>query len=199
MHKIWLIIKREYLVRVRKKSFIVMTILGPLLMVSLLVLPAYLASESQEERIIAISEEDKEFNTKLEDAEFLHFTTIPSSEVNKLKNDFSESPYYALLDIDNENFTLYASQQISLSVSSKIENQIEQILEHKKLKQAGIRTTVYWMPIHEFTAYNKHVKKSNIKTTSKIYDEILSLPLFPNISKRHQDAVINCIKSLKNN
>ncbi len=73
MHKIWLIIKREYLVRVRKKSFIVMTILGPLLMVSLLVLPAYLASESQEERIIAISEEDKEFNTKLEDTEFFTF------------------------------------------------------------------------------------------------------------------------------
>jgi perosamine synthetase len=65
----------------------------------------------------------------------------------------------------------------------------------KKLKQAGIRTTVYWMPIHKFTAYNRYVKKSNIKTTSKIYDEILSLPLFPNISKRHQDAVINCIKS----
>jgi len=69
----------------------------------------------------------------------------------------------------------------------------------KKLKRAGIRTTVYWMPIHEFTAYNKYVKKSNVATTSKIYDEILSLPLFPNISKRHQDAVINCIKSLKNN
>ena len=69
----------------------------------------------------------------------------------------------------------------------------------KKLKQAGIRTTVYWMPIHEFTAYSKYVKKSNIKTTSKIYDEILSLPLFPNISKEHQDAVINCIKSLNNN
>ena len=65
----------------------------------------------------------------------------------------------------------------------------------KKLKQAGIRTTVYWMPIHEFTAYNKYVKKSNIKTTSKIYDEILSLPLFPNISKIHQNAVVNCIKS----
>jgi len=69
----------------------------------------------------------------------------------------------------------------------------------KKLKQAGIRTTVYWMPIHKFTAYRKYVKKSNVVTTSKIYDEILSLPLFPNISKRHQDAVINCIKSLKNN
>ena len=65
----------------------------------------------------------------------------------------------------------------------------------KKLKQAGIRTTVYWMPVHKFTAYNKYVKKSNITNTSKIYDEILSLPLFPNISKRHQDAVVNCVKS----
>jgi len=138
MHKIWLIIKREYLVRVRKKSFIVMTILGPLLMVSLLVLPAYLANESQEERIIAISEDEKEFNNKLEDTEYLHFTTIPNSEANELKNDFLESPYYALLDIDNENFTLYANQQISLTVSSAIESQIEQILEYNKLKQAGI-------------------------------------------------------------
>ncbi|MDC0204526.1 ABC transporter permease [Flavobacteriales bacterium] len=138
MHKIWLIIKREYLVRVRKKSFIIMTILGPLLMVALLVLPAYLASESQEERIIAISEEEKEFNSKLEDTEYLHFTTIPTSEADKLKNDFTESPYYALLDIDNENFILYSNQQISLTVSSAIENQIEQILEYNKLKQAGI-------------------------------------------------------------
>ncbi len=65
----------------------------------------------------------------------------------------------------------------------------------KKLKQAGIRTTVYWMPIHEYTAYSKHVKQSNIRITSKIYDEILSLPLFPNISKKHQNAVISCMKS----
>lgn len=138
MNKIWLIIKREYLVRVRKKSFIVMTVLGPLLLVSLLILPSYLASESQEERIIAISDEDRELSNKLEDTEYLHFTTIPSSESIELKNDFSESPYYALLDIDNDNFTLYSSQQISLSVSSAIERQIEQILEHNKLKQSGV-------------------------------------------------------------
>ena len=48
MHKIWLIIQREYLVRVRKKSFIVMTIIGPILMVALMLLPAYLAMESKE-------------------------------------------------------------------------------------------------------------------------------------------------------
>ena len=68
----------------------------------------------------------------------------------------------------------------------------------KKLKDNGIRTTVYWMPIHKYTAYRKFVKTYNILNTTKIYDEILALPLFPNISKKHQDAVIKVIKSVKN-
>ena len=68
----------------------------------------------------------------------------------------------------------------------------------KKLKDNGIRTTVYWMPIHKYAAYRKFVKTSNILNTTKIYDEILALPLFPNISKKHQDAVIKVIKSVKN-
>ena len=67
----------------------------------------------------------------------------------------------------------------------------------KKLKDNGIRTTVYWMPIHKYSAYNKFSKLSNIKNTTKIYNEILALPLFPNISKRHQDRVISTIKSFQ--
>jgi dTDP-4-amino-4,6-dideoxygalactose transaminase len=67
---------------------------------------------------------------------------------------------------------------------------------YKKLKDNGIRTTVYWMPIHEYAAYSKFAKKSNIVNTTKTYDEILALPLFPNISKKHQDAVIKVIKSV---
>jgi ABC-2 type transport system permease protein len=37
MLKIWLIIQREFLVRVKKKSFIVMTILGPILIAALMI------------------------------------------------------------------------------------------------------------------------------------------------------------------
>jgi len=138
MRKIWLIIKREYLVRVRKKSFIVMTIVGPLLMASLIILSNYLANESQEIRAIAIEEDGFKFSNQLEDTEFLHFSKIPSEEALLLKTNFEESPYYALLNIEKENFTLYSNQQISLSVSNSIENQLEQIIEHQKLKAAGI-------------------------------------------------------------
>jgi len=68
----------------------------------------------------------------------------------------------------------------------------------KKLKDSGIRTTVYWLPIHGYSAYQKYIKKSNVKNTTKIYNEILSLPLFPNISKKHQDSVVEVIKNFKN-
>jgi ABC-2 type transport system permease protein len=143
MDKIWLIIKREYLVRVRKKAFMVMTIVGPMLIAALMIVPTYLANESQEIRQVAIEEESLFFSKQLKDTDFLHFSNIPKEESNLLKKDFSESPYYALLQInDNKEFTLYSNQQISLSVSTSIENQLEKIIEHQKLEQAGIDLTV---------------------------------------------------------
>ena len=142
MRKIWLIIKREYLVRVRKKAFIVMTIVGPLLMAALMIVPTYLANETQELRTIAIAEDNFEFTNQIEDTDFLHFSKIPTEEAILLRNDFSESNYYALLYIEGDNFTLYSNQQISLSVSKAIENQLEQIIEHQKLKAAGIDLTI---------------------------------------------------------
>jgi ABC-2 type transport system permease protein len=142
MRKIWLIIQREYLVRVRKKSFIIMTLVAPLLMVALMIVPTYLAEESQELRSIAIEENGFEFTNQLENTEFLHFTKIPTKEAKLLKENFAESPYYALLYIEEDNFTLYSNQQISLSVSNGIENQLEKIIEHQKLKAAGIDLTI---------------------------------------------------------
>ena len=142
MRKILLIIKREYIVRVRKKAFIIMTIVGPLLLAALMIVPTYLANKSQELRTIAIEEDGFEFTNQIEDTDFLYFSKIPTEEAILLKNDFSESNYYALLHIEENNFILYSNQQISLSVSKAVENQLEQIIEHQKLKAAGIDLTI---------------------------------------------------------
>ena len=139
MNKIWLIIKREYLVRVRKRSFIIMTILGPLLIAGIIILPTYLAMQGLDERTIALHEKGDFFASELSDSESLHFVKIPEQEVRIIKEDFSASPYYALLDIkDAENFTLYSNQQVSLSVKSEIENKLADIIQKQKLKLAGI-------------------------------------------------------------
>ena len=100
-------------------------------------------------------------------------------------------PGIILPDMVNDNTHSYHLYTIRVTKPFKLSrNQL-----YKKLKDNGIRTTVYWMPIHEYAAYRKFTKKSSIVNTAKMYDEILALPLFPNISKKHQDAVIKVIKS----
>ena len=100
-------------------------------------------------------------------------------------------PGIILPDMVNDKTHSYHLYTIRVTTPYKLSrNQL-----FKKLKNNGIRTTVYWMPIHEYTAYQKFAKKSNIVNTTKIYDEILALPLFPNISKNHLDNVIKIIKS----
>ncbi len=138
MNKIWLIIKREYLVRVRKKSFLVMTILGPLLLASIMIIPTYLANQNQEKRIIAISYENSDITNQLINSEFINFSFVPKSEAENLKNIFFDSKFYALLENKNDTFFLTSNQQISINVKSEIESQLAQILEHHKLKEAGI-------------------------------------------------------------
>ena len=46
MNKIWLILSREYLVRVRKKSFIIMTFIGPILFGGITIVPIWLSKEA---------------------------------------------------------------------------------------------------------------------------------------------------------
>lgn len=158
MNKIWLIIKREYLVRVRKKSFLVMTILGPLLLASIMIIPTYLANQNQEKRIIAISYENSDITNQLIDSEFINFSFIPKLEAENLKNNFFDSKFYALLENKNDTFFLTSNQQISINVKSEIESQLAQILEQHKLKEAGIDLKVL----------------ENAKTTIKLSTKIIN-------------------------
>lgn len=135
MRKIWLVIKREYLVRVRKKSFIIMTFLGPILLASILILPIYLANNSQDIRNIAVANQ-KDFNLK--DNELLNFVTIPQHEVDNIKTNFKDSPYYALLIIQDDTYSLYSNQQVTLNVINEIKRQIEYTLKFNNLKKLGI-------------------------------------------------------------
>ena len=100
---------------------------------------------------------------------------------SKLKN----IPGLVLPDMVNDKTHSYHLYTIRVTKLFKLSrNQL-----FRKLKQSGIRTTVYWMPIHKYSAFRKFAHSSNVKNTSKVYNEILALPLFPNISKKHQNIV----------
>ena len=125
MDKIWLIIKREYLVRIRKKSFIVMTLLGPLLMLLVMFLPIYLTNQTQTERTIAISEQDFDLFDKLENTDYIKFVVTPASIFSELKLNFDDELYYALLEKKGNEIILSSNKQVSLSVSNEIKSQLE--------------------------------------------------------------------------
>ena len=120
-------------------------------------------------------------------------------KINELRKKASLYYYKNLLNIpgiilpDMVNDKSHSYHLYTIRVKSPYKLSRNQLF--KKLKDNGIRTTVYWMPVHKYTAYQQFAKKSNVTNTTKIYDEILALPLFPNISKIHQNNVIRVIKS----
>ena len=86
MSKIGLIIKREYITRVRKRSFIVMSILGPILFASLMVVPALIAmSEDQEVKRIAVVDSSHLFMNVIPETEYLKFDYLENARLNDIK------------------------------------------------------------------------------------------------------------------
>lgn len=63
----------------------------------------------------------------------------------------------------------------------------------QKLLKNGIRTSVHYKPLHEFSLIKKNSKKSELKNSKSLYKQILSLPMYPGITKQEQDLVIKNI------
>ena len=68
----------------------------------------------------------------------------------------------------------------------------------KELKKVGIQVSLHYKPLHRFSAYKNLTKTyGRLDNSEQIYKESLSLPLYPSISKKQQDLVINNIKNYK--
>jgi len=68
----------------------------------------------------------------------------------------------------------------------------------QKLLKIGIRTSVHYKPLHMFTIFKKMARViDSLSNSVHVYSQILSLPLYPSISKKQQDLVINNIKKYK--
>ena len=71
-------------------------------------------------------------------------------------------------------------------------------MQFQKLLKEGIRTSVHYQPLHRFTIFKKMSKAGDQLSNSKdAYSQILSLPIYPSISKKQQDLVISCIEKYK--
>jgi ABC-2 type transport system permease protein len=144
MKKILLIIQREYLTRVRKKSFLIMTVLGPVLFAAFMVIPAWFATmEDTEVRTIAVVDSTGIFYEILPETEYIKFEYIKGASLKELQNNFENSGYSAILFIPynilaSNTSILYSSKQPSLSVTMHIKNAIDKEIEGQKLRANNI-------------------------------------------------------------
>ncbi len=155
MHKILLIIRREYLTRVKKRSFIIMTILGPVLIGALYGVMIYLAVNSgigEKVKTIAVHDEQGFFKDKLQndDKNIFIFT---NENIDTLKSQVLYKKYDALIIIPKTDSITYikdidfvAEQQPGVAIINKLEEKFEEIITNIKMKtmnltQAQIKAT----------------------------------------------------------
>ena len=141
MNKSILILKREYLTRVKKKSFIIMTLLVPVFMAALTILPTYLAMmDDKEERTIAVYDPTSLILDQLESNEYTKFHYIPKQEYQELSQNFNPEKYYALLYVPDNILTtnraeMISDKQVTFDIKNLVTNRIENIIETEKRKK----------------------------------------------------------------
>ena len=145
MNKLFLIIKREYLSRVRKKSFIIMTLLTPLFMIGIFVVPTLLAYNNEEQSSVVIIDDNNfselEFvstkSIKYIELEESHFEQNKSSLIDAFDFVLHIPKVDSLPQIEN-SIEVYSENQMSLSIKLNIENEIDKQLTNIYLVKNGI-------------------------------------------------------------
>lgn len=143
MRKILLIVRREYLTRIRKKSFIIMTILGPLLFAAFLIVPIWLATLEGNEKVIEILDESGVFEGKFVEVENIKFEYI-NSTLAEAKNKVPQNEKYGLLYIpasaleDPSKITFFSEGNPSFDIVTTLERTVKHEIEAIKLDRSGI-------------------------------------------------------------
>jgi ABC-2 type transport system permease protein len=145
MNKVQLIITREYLSRVRKKSFIIMTIVGPLLMGGIFASVFLLNRADTEIKKIVIVDDSHLFEGKFKSNESVEFT-YSSANVNALRKSSKDSSYFGVLHIPpatnlaslEKAVILYSESTPGIDLLSRIKFTLEKEINTSKYVDAGI-------------------------------------------------------------
>ena len=140
MSKTSLIVEREYLSRVRKKSFIIMTFIGPLLMAGLMVVPAWLSIKNMDIQIVQVIDETHAFKNEIPNTKTLKFE-FNDRDIVEAKEEFYNEEYTAILYIPSNGYVapnamrLFYKKQPSANTLSYLNQRLSDIFESDKLRK----------------------------------------------------------------
>jgi ABC-2 type transport system permease protein len=173
MKKIRLIIQREYLTRVKKRSFVVMTFLGPLLMASVWIVPLLLATRTEGTKIIEVLDETGLFYEQFKETNDTKFIYI-TEDLQTAKANLAKSEDFAILYIPKSSYStpkafyLYSYKKPGLSLKMYLQESANKILENKKLED------VYGIDESTLASVKSNINLvvEDIETNKKSYTEI---------------------------
>ena len=161
MNKIWLILKREYLTRVRNKTFLLSTFLLPVVMLLFIFGSAFFAMSSKEKlKKIAVINDPGIFRANLKgDSISLIFDFTGNVD----STNFSAKGYDAVLNLNNDSatrkFTIHSKKQLGIDAQGLIESRLDRAFEINQLQKKGIRKetldSISKQSTGAFTIYNR--------------------------------------------
>ena len=170
MNKSLLILKREYLTRVRKRSFLVITLLVPFFMAGLIVIPAWLSMKTDtQERKIAVYDESGMFLGELGQEGYTKYEFIPEEKYKSLKENFKNSGYYAMLYIPGDIYStnsaqLISDKQVPFELNDQIQSKLSRLIEADKRQKVVEETKVPDLE-EKLAATQTQVHLNNLKIT----------------------------------
>ena len=142
MSKLGLIIKREYLTRVKKKSFLIMTFSTPLLLIGIIAIPVIIQTSNKgEHKYFAIVDESlkmKEAFVSNEIIDYLYFGGNIDTAINLNKSGNYTGVVFIPSDYMNDSVTIISDNPISLIAKSKIKQSIDEYVRQQNLKKLNI-------------------------------------------------------------
>ncbi len=140
--KISVIIAREFAIRVKKKSFILTTLLTPLLFAALMVVPSLIAvySGNEEGQQVAVVDGSGIVMPYMQSDNEFEFVAVEGQGMDELKKDFDNLGYFAIVGISpldsakNVSVVTYSKKQMNMDLKGRITRNVEEAVEEYKLK-----------------------------------------------------------------
>ena len=142
-----LVTEREYLNKVKNKSFILATFLTPLIITGFIMFLGYLTSVNNDAvKVISVVDKTGYFTNSLDSSDDLKFEFINDFDleeaklVSKTKADYGllYIPYYSDLDLIADSTMFISEDAPSITIISRIEGKLEKVLTNKNFENAGL-------------------------------------------------------------
>ena len=166
MSRFKLIIEREFIAKVRNKSFIVMTFLSPLLMIGMGALVFFLMKKNDEKvkKIVFVDESGLFSKDVFKDSKTVKYEDFTALGIDDSKKKVEEGDYYGALYIPKKDsleilansIEFFSKDSPSMSIMGTLENKIEKKLRNEKLNKFGIDL--------------EHIKASKISSDIKMFN-----------------------------